>query len=198
MLLGFALLAGCGGSGSSAGPRIEGPDKQGYHGTYLGDDPFRIVDQPLTDTDGEPFSIATSAAPLKIVFFGYTQCPDICQAVMSTISVALTKLGDDRDKVQVVFVTTDPPRDTGAVLRSYLDRFAPGYVGLTGSLRDIGRLGDSFKVSIADGKKLPSGGYEVDHSTYTYGVLGDGAEVIWDYTISPNDLAADMIKLLKS
>jgi len=191
--------AACG-ADRPAGPAISvAGDNGGYHGTYLDTSPFTVADVPLTGTDGEPYSIATAEAPLKIVFFGYTKCPDICQVVMSTVAQAVTKLDDaDRKKVEVVFVTTDPARDTEKVLGEYLDRFGDDLVGLTGSMDDIVALGDSFKVSIEDGRKLPSGGYEVDHSTYTYGVVGDGAEVIWDSTTSPAEMSADMIKLLKS
>lgn len=201
MALAVAVLgtAACG-ADEPAGPAISvAGDNGGYHGTYLDESPFKVADVPLTGTDGEPYSIATAKAPLKIVFFGYTKCPDICQVVMSTVAQAVTKLDDaDQEKVEIVFVTTDPARDTEKVLGSYLARFGDGLVGLTGSMADISALGDSFKVSIEDGRKLPSGGYEVDHSTYTYGVLGDGAEVIWDSTTSPAEMSADMIKLLKS
>ena len=192
------LLAGCG-TDQPTGPVISAPDNAGYHGTYLGEKPFPVADVPLTGTDGKPYSVATAPAPLKVVFFGYTKCPDVCQIVMSTVAQALTKLDKaDRKKVEIVFVTTDPARDTEKVLRTYLDRFGDGLVGLTGSMADIVRLGDSFKVSIQDGQKLPSGGYEVDHSTYTYGVVGDGAEVIWNTTTSPAEMSADLTKLLQS
>ncbi len=198
-LLGVVLLvAGCGSSPEgSAGPGIQTVDNDGWKGAHL-DSPYVVPDIALTDTEGEEFSLAASPAPLKIVFYGYTKCPDICQIMMSTIASALTRVGGDRDKVEVVFVTTDPARDTGPVLREYLDRFGSGYVGLTGDLDTIMKLGDPMKVFIADGKKLPSGGYEVDHSTYVFGVTGDDVNVIWTQGTSPADMAADMIKLLKS
>lgn len=179
------------------------PTSSDYVGTYIGDEPFRVADVPLTDTDGEPYSIATDDSKLKLVFFGYTKCPDICIAVMSTIGSALTRLdADQREQVEVVFVTTDPARDDSPALREYLDRFAPEgaepFVGLTGAMKDILRLGDSLHVAIEDGRKLSSGGYEVDHTTYTYGVLGDGADLFWRQDVSPRQMATDMIKLLDS
>ena len=68
------------------------------------------------------------------MFFGYTNCPDICQVVMSTIASGIAKLPkSDQDALQVVFVTTDPARDTAKVLRTYLDRFNPEFLGATGS-----------------------------------------------------------------
>lgn len=195
-----ALVAGCGSSSEDTGPlvSVQTADNHGYHGTYL-DAPYVVPDIALDDTDGKPFSLARSDATLKIVFYGYTNCPDICQIVMSTIASALTRLDDaQRRQVEVAFVTTDPARDTEHVLRTYLDRYDDTFVGLTGPLKTITRLGEPMKVFVEKGKKLPSGGYEVDHSTYTYGVVGDQVRLIWARTTSPAELAADIIKLLKS
>lgn len=198
-------VAGCSSSGEGGDPDssavVEGVstgDDHGFEGAYLSS-PYVVPDVSLDDTDGASFSLAASDAPVKIVFFGYTKCPDICQIMMSTISSALTRLdAEEKKQVEVVFVTTDPARDTGPVLREYLDRFGTGYVGLTGSLPTIMRLGDPMKVYIAKGKKLPSGGYEVDHSTYVFGVTGADVRVIWTQGTSPAAMAADIIKLLKS
>jgi protein SCO1/2 len=196
----FALvLTGCG-SGSQEPPvsGVSGGDNDGYHGTHL-EDPYVVPDITLTDADGKPYSLAKDSAPLKVVFFGYTNCPDICQAVMSTIASAVSRLdADQRDKVEVVFVTTDPARDTGPKLRSYLARFDPAFVGVTGDLKQIIALGDPLKVYIAKGQKLPSGGYDVDHSTYVFGITGNQAHTVWTQGTSPADMAADIIKLLKS
>lgn len=193
------LAAGCG-SGPQGAPvaGLVTGDNHGYQGSYL-TAPYPIPDIALEDTGGEPFSLAESAAPVKVVFFGYTQCPDICQIMMSTISSALARLEpEQRRQVQVVFVTTDPARDTGAVLREYLDRFGEGYVGLTGELPRIIELGDPMKVFIDKGRKLPSGGYEVDHTTYVFGVTGAEVRVIWTQGSSPAAMAEDIVRLLDS
>jgi protein SCO1 len=201
-VLGFAVLAlaGCG-ANDDGNPLVSGvqtPGNHGYQGSYLGT-PYAVPDVPLPDTSGKLYSIATADAPVKLIFFGYTHCPDICQVVMSTIATAVTRLdADQRKKVQVVFVTTDPARDTGPVLRTYLDRLDPDFIGLTGALPTIMDLGKPLKVFIAKGQKLPSGGYEVDHSTYVFGVTGRDARVIWSEGTSPAAMAADIIKLLKS
>ena len=192
------LLAGCGGSGGG-GPvsGVSTPGNHGYHGTYLGD-AYPLPSTVLTDTDGKPFSLSVSKAPVKIVFFGYSHCPDICQVVMSTIASALIRLDPaQRADVQVSFVTTDPARDTEKVLRDYLDRFNSAFVGLTGPLSSITAAGKPLRVFVERGKKLPSGGYEVDHSTYVYGAVGAHAEVIWDQATSPAEMRADIIKLLE-
>jgi protein SCO1 len=191
-------LTGCGSGADDPPVSVVSSDNDGYHGTHL-DDPYVVPDITLSDDEGQPYSLATDPAPLKVVFFGYTNCPDICQAVMSTIASAVTRLdADQRKQVQVVFVTTDPARDTGPALRSYLARFDPDFAGVTGDLKQIIALGDPLKVYIDKGQELPSGGYEVDHSTYVFGVTGDQAATIWTQGTSPAAMAADIIKLLKS
>ena len=196
----FAVTA-CGSGSSDEGLPVSGlqtGDNHGYNGTYF-EDPYVVPDVALPDTSGKDFSVATSPAPLKLVFFGYSNCPDICQIVMSTIAGAVTRLDSAQKKdVQVVFVTTDPARDTGTVLREYLDRFNPAFVGVTGQLSRIIALGKPLGVYVDKGQKLPSGGYEVDHSTHVYGVVGDQARVAWQQGTSPAQLAADIIRLLKS
>jgi protein SCO1 len=194
------MVAGCGGSqdDSAVVSGLQSSDDQDYTGTYL-DAPYVVPDISLPDTDGTPYSLATASAPLKLVFFGYTHCPDICQVVMSTIASAVSRLdAAQRDRVQVVFVTTDPARDTGPVLRGYLERLDPDFVGLTGDLQQIIALAAPLKVYIARGEKLPSGGYEVDHTTVVFGVTGDKAQIAWGQDTSPSAMAADIIRLLKS
>lgn len=195
------VVSGCG-SGSDdpdlAVSGVQGGDDHGYRGTYL-DDPYVVPPIALTDTGGAAYTLADDPAPLKLVFFGYTNCPDICQVVMSTLASAVTRLDDaDRAKVEVVFVTTDPARDTEKVLRTYLDRLDPEFVGVTGDLAQIVDLAKPLGVFIEKGQKLPSGGYEVDHTTHVFGVTGDRARIAWQQGTSPAAYAADIIKLLKS
>ena len=96
------------------------------HGSQV-DPPFTVSSQELVDTDGEPFSLtADTGKRLTMVFFGYTNCPDICNIVLGNLSSAMTRLDeDDLEQVEVVFVTTDPERDTPDVVRAYLDRLRP-------------------------------------------------------------------------
>ena len=199
LLAGVLLLTGCGSSGDgSAGPGISTPGNHGFHGTYLSD-PFVVPGVLLDDTAGKEFALSKQAVPVQVVFFGYTNCPDICQVVMSTIASALIRLDDEqRAGVQVSFVTTDPARDTGPVLREYLDRFNSKFIGLTGPLPAISAMATPLKVYLEKGTKLPSGGYEVDHSTHVYGVTGDRATVAWPQGTTPAQMAADIIRLLKS
>lgn len=161
--------------------------------------PFDVAPTELSDTDGEPFSLADPRARLNLVFFGYTQCPDVCPAMMSTIASALTRLEDDqREQVDMLFVTTDPERDTAPVLRRYLDRYDPSYIGLTGSLEEVVTLARSVGVFVAGAEELESGGYDLgSHGAQVIGVDGSGkAPVFWRQDTSSAELAADIVRLL--
>lgn len=180
------LLTSCAGDPAPAGEPT---------GTAV-EPPFDVATTTLRDTEGEPFTLARDTeAPLSLVFFGYTRCPDICPAVMSTISSALTRLDDEtRERVQVVFVTTDPSRDDPQTLRRYLDRFGEGMVGVTGELEEIGELAESVGVFVADAEELASGGYDLgSHGAQVIGVDQDGqAPIYWGQDTSSADYAHDI------
>ena len=200
-LLTVSLLAGCGGESSDASPvsGVSVHDGDGLaHGVVL-PEPYAASSVPLRDTSGRAERLtAKTDEPLRLVFFGYTNCPDICQVVMASIASAMSRLDEQqRSQVSMTFVTTDPARDTTAVLRRYLDRFDPGFGGLTGPLPDIVKVGETLGVSIEKGQKLPSGGYDVAHGTQIVGLLPDGrAPYVWTEGTSPGDLAADISSIL--
>jgi protein SCO1/2 len=163
------------------------------------DQPYVVPVTPLTDTDGASYSLADDTdRRLTLVFFGYTNCPDICQVVMSTLASAMTRLDDaDRDQVDVVFVTTDPARDDETVLRDYLDRFDPTFLGLTGPLESIIEIGKDLRIAIEQGEKLPSGGYDVTHGTAVLGIDGsDEVPIVWTQGTSATEFADDVHDLL--
>jgi protein SCO1/2 len=191
------LLAGCGGTDGRVATVRDLDDDQRYHGAWL-DRPYTVPDLALTDTAGKRYTIADDPAALTLVFFGYTNCPDVCQVVMSTIASAVTRLEPaERRQVQVAFVTTDPARDTRVALRGYLDRFDPRFVGLTGPLARIDALGRPLGVYIKKGQRLPSGGYEVDHTASVTAVRDGRAPLVWTQGTSPTEMAADIHRLLQ-
>jgi len=163
-------------------------------------DPYQVPATPLTDTDGSPYSLTTNTTkPLTLVFFGYTHCPDICPMVMSNLASAMTRLDSaDRRKVDVVFITTDPARDTTAVLRGYLDHYDPGFIGLTGDLQTIVDVAKPLAVYVSDGTKLPSGGYDLNtHSTQVTAIGSDDtSKVLWTMDTSSAQFAADIQAIL--
>ena len=201
-LLVLLPLAACGSSDDGPGvvSGVTVHDEDGMHGAVL-TSPYQLPDATLTDSRGEDFSLAENLeAPLTLVFFGYTHCPDICQAVMADVASAFSRLDEEQaDDVGMWFVTTDPARDDPATLRSYLDRFDPSFEGLTAPLPDIVAVADQVKVGIEEGEKLPSGGYEVNHGTPVLGVRPDGSvPILWTEGTSAAKLAEDIHTILTS
>jgi protein SCO1/2 len=197
----LALTAACGGSdGSGTGvvaDVVEG-DPDGMNGAVL-DQPYTWGSAELTDTAGRPVDTRDALeAPLTLVFFGYTNCPDICQVVMADVTSALARLdAEQAEDVAMWFVTTDPARDDPATLREYLDRFDPSFEGLTGPLDRITALADEVHVAVEQGRKLPTGGYEVNHGTPILGVRPDGSvPILWTEGTSSSKLADDIAVLL--
>jgi protein SCO1 len=203
LLVVWLLAAGCGSQGDGGGngvvSDVSSSDNDGYAGALL-ETPYRVPDVTLDDTAGKPFSLThDTEGRLNVVFFGYTKCPDICQVVMGTIASAYVRLDKaQQHDVRVIFVTTDPNRDTAAVLKTYLARFHPDFLGLTGQLDSIDRLGKPLGIFIKKGQKLSSGGYEVNHTTSVLAVENGRARLVWTGGTSPSDMAADITRLLKS
>lgn len=162
--------------------------------------PYVVDPTPLTDTDGAPYSLAADTdKALTVVFFGYTHCPDICGLVMGALTSGLTRLDPaDRERVDVVFVTTDPARDTGPALRRYLDRYDPTIIGLTGDLDTIAQIGLPLAVYVDEGEPLPSGGRDLGaHSSQVTAITSDDTSpLLWTQDTSSAQYAADIHTLL--
>lgn len=161
------LVAGCAGprpASQSPVANVSTSDDDGLHGIVL-PSAYHVPSRSLVDTAGRPHDLARAATrPVMLVFFGYTHGPDVCQVVMASLASALVRLDPaHRRRVGMVFVTTDPRRDTSRVLRSYLDRFDPAFEGLTGPLPTVVALGKALGVPVETGTKLASGGYDVAH-----------------------------------
>jgi protein SCO1/2 len=197
--LALTALTGCGGAdsaGTTSGFTESNPD--GMHGAVLTEQ-YVVPEVSLTATDGSDYSLTKDTkAPLTLVFFGYTHCPDICQIVMADIASALARLdADDRSKVDVLLVTSDPARDDPSTLREYLDRFNPEFEGLTGDLDTIVSLADELGVAVDKGAKMPSGGYEVNHGTQIVAVdESDRSPIVWTEGTPADHLAEDLSALL--
>ncbi len=189
--LATGLLSGCGGSaGLSAGHTMTG--------TLL-DPPFEVAGDALVDANEAPYSLVTDTdKDLTLVFFGYTHCPDICGIVMSTMASAMTRLSEDeRDDVDVVFVTTDPSRDTPTLVHDYATNFDPDFIGLTGPIRTIIDVARPLGIAVEQGDKLPSGGYDVTHGTQIVAIDADDQGIAyWHEDVSSAQLAADLQHLL--
>jgi protein SCO1/2 len=198
-----ALLAGCGSSKSSAPATTTAPAKPAATALRgLVPEPFPVKPGfTLTDTSGRPYSFAQATrGKLTYLFFGYTHCPDACPATMSYIRYALgTQPKSIQKQVAVVFVTVDPSRDTGPVLRRWLNHYSKGFVGLTGSLAQIGEVEHMAGVPTAIlQKKKGVASYEVEHSSVLFVYSPDDrSHVVYATGFKPQDYAHDLPLLLK-
>ena len=121
----------------------------------------------LTDHDGKPRTLADFRGKVVTVFFGFTHCPDVCPVTLAEMAQVVRELGPDGSRVQVLFVTVDPERDTQQVLKQYVPSFNPAFLGLYGDAEATARVAKEFKIYY---RKQPAkdGHYSVDHSAGTY------------------------------
>jgi protein SCO1 len=122
----------------------------------------------LTDHNGRKRTLADFKGKAVAVFFGFTQCPDVCPTALAELAKVRSGLGKDADKLQVIFVTIDPERDTPAVLKSYLANFDPQALGLAGSLEQTAATAKEFKVFYAKVPGTTAGSYTMDHTAGSY------------------------------
>jgi len=194
------MLSACGSGATGAGAGEPGQ----LTGTRL-DPPFQLSAKALQTAEGAPYSLVDDTErPLTLVFFGYSNCPDICGQVMATLAGTMTRLSDeDRADVDVVFVTTDPKRDTPEVVSQYVAQFDPDFIGLTGQLGDIVDVAKTVGVGVEAGEEIDHDGdgkpdgYDVTHGTQVLAVdSSDTVPVYWSQEVSQAQLAADIHTLL--
>lgn len=152
----------------------------------------------LPDVDGQVRTLADYRGKLVVVFFGYTQCPDVCPTTMTELGEVKRMLGPDGAKVVGVFVTVDPERDTAALLKAYMANFGPDMVGLRGSPDEVRATAKAFKVfySRVPGKTDTS--YTVDHTAGSYVFDTQGKLRLFTRYGSGAQALADDLKLLLS
>jgi len=150
----------------------------------------------ISDQDGKPRTLAEFKGKVVVVFFGYTQCPDVCPTTMAELAEVKRSLGADGDKVQGVFVTVDPERDTAALLKAYLASFDPSFVALRGSEEQTKAAAKEFKVFYAKVPGKTEGSYTMDHTAASFIFDKQGrVRVFTRYGSGAQSLAED-IKLL--
>ncbi len=153
-----------------------GGEAGGYRGLELMT-PIRVPAFTLGDTDGEPFEfLDRTAGSLSFLFFGFTHCPDICPVQLANLAAALGDLSyEDRGKIVVVFVSTDPERDTPEVVRDYLDRFDRRFVGLVAPIEDVNAVLASLDLPAAVKEDIAgTDDYTVGHVAQIMAITGDG------------------------
>jgi protein SCO1/2 len=125
-------------------------------------------DFALTDHTGKPRTLADFKGKVVVMFFGYTQCPDVCPTTMAEMASVMKELGAQADQVQVLFVTIDPERDTPALLAQYVPAFDPRFLGLYGDAAATARVAKEFKVFYAKVPGKTPGSYSMDHTAGSY------------------------------
>jgi protein SCO1/2 len=144
----------------------------------------------LTGQDGQPFTLSSLRGQVVALFFGFTTCPDECPVTLAVLDQSKALLGEDAAGFQVVFVTTDPGRDTPTAIASFLSVFDPSFVGLTGSPEALQQTWDDYGVTVMDNGET--------HSTTIYLIDAAGdLRVTYPINIDPADLAADIRALMQ-
>ncbi len=171
--------------------------KPAFHGVDVTGADY-AKDLPLVDHNGQQRSIKDFAGKVVIVFFGYTQCPDVCPTSMAELVEVKKLLGKDGDKLQAIFVTVDPARDTAELLKAYMANFDPGFVALIPTADQLPAIAKDFKVYFkrVEGKTPTS--YTMDHSAGSYTYDPQGRLRLYNrYNSGAPALAADVQLLLK-
>jgi len=151
----------------------------------------------LTDHQGQPRRLADFKGKAVIVFFGYTQCPDVCPTTLLSMREVIDRLGSDGGRVQVLFVTLDPARDTQQLLAQYVTAFNPGFIGLRGDEAATTAAAREFKVFHARQPGSTPDSYSIDHSTGSYAFDPQGRlRLLVRHGEAPENVAADLRLLL--
>ncbi len=182
-LLLLLLLAGCGGD-------------QHFFSTDITGAAFGR-DFAMTDSAGQLHHLADYRGKAVVIFFGYTQCPDVCPTTLSGMAETMKRLGDDAKRVQVLFITLDPERDTREVLAAYVPQFNPSFVGLSADLPATAATAAEFKVFYQKQTGSTPKNYTIDHTATSYAYDPQGRlRLLVKYSEPPQNLAADLRVLL--
>ncbi len=162
------------------------------------DPPQDVPAVRLLGSDGQLHAVTDFRGKVTVVFFGYTHCPDVCPTTASTITRARALLGDQANHVQFVFVSVDPERDTPERLASYLAKYDPSYLGLTGDEAAIQELATAFGVHYAKVESSSALGYVVEHTASTFVLDREGRlRAVLPFGLTPEQVASDLRALLK-
>ena len=166
-----------------------------YYGTHLSP-AMPAAPFTLESADG-PVSVSDFEGRAVAIFFGYTSCPDVCPTTLLRLSSALEQLGDLRSRVQVVFVSVDPERDTPERASRYAESVDPAFVGLTGTPDQIADVAAKYGIYYEKVEGSQATGYLVDHSA-TITVLNEAGrvELLWSPTVTAEQMAADLETML--
>jgi protein SCO1/2 len=177
LIVGALLLAGCARpyefSATILEPSSQAPD-------------FTLIDQ-----NGQPFRLSEQRGKLTLMFFGFTNCPDVCPTELGTLAAVRRELGADAENVQVALISVDPERDTTERLKTYVSTFDPTFIGLRGEGATLDQVLKDYGVT-AIRRELPNSAsaYTMDHSAFVYVIDQQG---YWRALFSPGSTMEDML-----
>jgi protein SCO1/2 len=193
MLLGLLLLPACTVRTTQQAAVVPtAPPSQEFHGVWQ-DRPLRMPKETLTDTAGQPFNLRTSPSrPIRLVYLGYIDCPNICVTMLSDLAAGLQRLDPSvRADIEFLFVDIRPEQDTPAELRNWLTRFDPEFTGLLGSPTQVERIAGQLGVAMHD-----DGAQGLLHSAQIIGFDRQGQGVmVWSPGLTPDQLSQDLALL---
>lgn len=153
----------------------------------------------LTDHTGRLRTLADFRGKVVVVFFGFTQCPDVCPTSMTTLAEVKRLMGDQGQHLQVLFITVDPERDTPPLLNAYMANFDPTFLALRPDPQELKAVADSFKIHYNKVEGPTPTSYTMDHSAGKYVFDTSGAVRLFSqYGTEPSVIAGDLLTLLKS
>ncbi len=174
------------------------PKTESFRGT-LYDPALPAPEFELTQGNGSSFRLSEQRGDVVLLFFGYTSCPDVCPTTLSEMKRVMADLGADAERVQIVFVTVDPQRDTPQKLKEYVSIFNPTFIGLSGSMEELEKVWSDFGV-YREEEELPNSatGYLVNHTARVYLIDRDGnLRLSYSYGTATDDFVHDLKILFK-
>jgi protein SCO1/2 len=169
-----------------------------FRGSLI-DPPAPAADFTLEDQNQVPFTLSNQKGKVVLLFFGYTNCPDVCPVTLAHFKQIKADLGEQAGEVQFVFITVDPERDTAERLKDYLPNFDPGFIGLTGSRADLEPVWKNYGVYQARQETGSAAGYLVDHTARTYLIDRQGNwRLTYPFEMEKDAILSDVRFLIKS
>ena len=153
----------------------------------------------LTDQNGQQRSLKDFSGKVVVVFFGFTQCPDVCPTTMVELAQVKKSLGANGDKLQVVLISVDPERDTPEILKAYMTNFDPSFLALRPTLPELAAVAKEFKIYYKKVEGSAPGSYSMDHTAGSYVFDGKGhIRLFTRYGSGADLLVSDIRQLIKT
>jgi protein SCO1/2 len=172
-------------------------DNYTYQGVLI-DPPARAADFEMPDQHGVPFRLSEQRGKVVLIFFGYTNCPDVCPVTLSEYKRVKEQLGDKADQVRFVFISVDPERDSAERLKVYINNFDPDFIGLTGDQAELEQIMVDYGVYAERVDVGSAAGYLVDHTARTYAIDKNGNwRLNYPFGMETDKVYEDILHLLE-